>query len=116
MTTLQQIKIAVKEVRKTSKPNVISVDDVLKYNSNLNREQIRQYLMQNLSSYEFCCGYVQRFEKDSFNGVSLYMEHNSYHVIKRLYKDSQNVWNTFDTLTEARKNFRQLKKELIQQN
>ena len=112
MTTLQQIKLAVKLARKNTKPNIVSCEDVLKYNSNLNREQIRQYLMQNLSSYEFSCGYVQRYEKDSFNRVSLYREHNVYHVIKTVYNDSQSIWNAFDTLTEARKNFRELKKEL----
>ena len=64
-----------------------------------------------LSFYSFCCGYVQREEKDNIK-KELFMEHSVFHV--KAYSLNGDfidtiVWNTFDSLTEARKNYRSLK-------
>lgn len=61
-----------------------------------------------LSFYSFCCGCVQREEKNNIRKV-LFMEHSTFHVKK--YKVANNgdleliEWNTYELLTPARKDF-----------
>jgi hypothetical protein len=60
-----------------------------------------------LSIYSFCCGYVQRKEKNNMRKV-LFMEHSMFHVKK--YKVANGElelfeWNTYGLLTPARKDF-----------
>ena len=61
-----------------------------------------------LSLYSFCCGYVQKEEKDNMK-KELFMEHSVFHV--KVYSLNDGfidtiVWNTFHSLTEARKNYK----------
>lgn len=64
-----------------------------------------------LSFYSFCCGYVQREEKKNMK-KELFMEHSIFHV--KVYKRNNGfvdtiVWNSFDSLTEARKSYKSFK-------
>lgn len=64
-----------------------------------------------LSFYSFCCGYVQREEKNNMK-KELFMEHSTFHV--KVYRRSDGfvdtvAWNSFDSLTEARKNYKSFK-------
>lgn len=64
-----------------------------------------------LSLYSFCCGYVQKEEKENIK-KELFMEHSTFHV--KVYNFNGDfvdtmVWNTFHSLTEARKNYKSLK-------
>lgn len=64
-----------------------------------------------LSLYSFCCGYVQREEKKNMK-KELFMEHSTFHVkVYRLNDCSVDaiVWNSFHSLTEARKNYKSFK-------
>ena len=63
-----------------------------------------------LSLYSFYCGYVQREEKNNMKKM-LFMEHSTFHV--KVYKFNGAfvdtiVWDTFYSLTEARKKFKSL--------
>ena len=65
-----------------------------------------------LSLYSFCCGYVQSKEKNNMR-KELFMEHSMFHVkVYRLgggiFRETI-VWNTFDSLTESRKNYKSFK-------
>lgn len=65
-----------------------------------------------LSLYSFLCGYVQREEKNNMR-KELFLEHSVFHV--KAYRLNNGlfsdviVWNTFDSLTEARKNYKSFK-------
>ena len=64
-----------------------------------------------LSLYSFCCGYVQREEKNNVR-KELFMEHGTFHVKAYSINDSfvdTAAWNSFDSLTEARKNYKSFK-------
>lgn len=111
MATLGQIKKAVRLTRKNATPNVIGVNDVLKYDNSLSSEEISNYLKENLSAYEFICGYVQKYKFDEDNYVEMFMEHTMYHV-QCNYKDKPMKWETFEKNSEARKQFAKFKKEL----
>ena len=61
-----------------------------------------------LSLYSFCCGYVQREEKNNIR-KELYMEHSTFHVKKYKIVNGDGLklieWNTYKLLTPARKDF-----------
>jgi len=61
-----------------------------------------------LSFYSFCCGYVQREEKNNMR-KDLFMEHSVFHVKKYKVVNDDNLelieWNTYELLTPARKDF-----------
>lgn len=61
-----------------------------------------------LSFYSFCCGYVQREEKNNMR-KDLFMEHSTFHVKKYKVVNDDDLklieWNTFELLTDARKYF-----------
>ena len=65
-----------------------------------------------LSLYSFCCGYVQREEKENMK-KELFVEHSTFHV--KVYRLGDGmfretiVWNTFESLAEARKNYKSFK-------
>lgn len=64
-----------------------------------------------LSFYSFCCGYVQREEKENMK-KELFMEDSTFHVkVYRINGDSVDTiaWNSFNYLTEARKNYKSFK-------
>ena len=61
--------------------------------------------MKNVSAYELSCGCVQKE-----GNFSLTKEHSVYHI-KGFDKQDKHVWKSFDTLTEARKEFKKLVKE-----
>jgi len=61
-----------------------------------------------LSEYGFSCGYVQREKQTPKGDIWMYKEHNTFHV--RMH----NEWHSFDTLTEARAKFAQLKKAVYE--
>ena len=54
-----------------------------------------------LSFYSFCCGYVQREEKNNMK-KELFMEHSTFHVKVYRRKDGfvdTIAWDSFDSLT-----------------
>ena len=64
-----------------------------------------------LSLYSFCCGYVQREEKENIK-KELFMEHSTFHV--KVYRLNDGfvdtiVWNSFCSITDARKNYKSFK-------
>jgi len=64
-----------------------------------------------LSLYSFYCGYVQREEKNNMK-KELFMEHSTFHV--KVYNIGDVsidtiAWNSFHSLTEARKNYKSFK-------
>ncbi len=65
-----------------------------------------------LSLYSFLCGYVQSEETERMR-KELFLEHSVFHVKAYQLKDGlfsdTVVWNTFDSLTEARKNYKSFK-------
>lgn len=64
-----------------------------------------------LSFYSFCCGYVQREKKENMK-KELFMENSTFHVkvYKRNYGFIETIaWDSFDSLTEARKNYKSFK-------
>ena len=60
-----------------------------------------------LSEYSFCCGYVQSEEKNNIR-KELYKEHTVYHfkVISREDYVKRLVWDSFYSLTDARKAYK----------
>jgi len=63
------------------------------------------------SLYSFYCGYVQREEKNNMK-KELFMEHSTFHV--KVYNIGDVsidtiAWNSFHSLTEARKNYKSFK-------
>jgi len=65
-----------------------------------------------LSLYSFACGYVQREETERMR-KELFLEHSMFHVKVYHLKDGlfsdAIVWNTFDSLTDARKKYKSFK-------
>lgn len=64
-----------------------------------------------LSLYSFCCGYVQREEKNNMR-KELFLEHSVFHV--KVYEFNGAfiatiAWNSFHSLTEARKKYKSFK-------
>ena len=64
-----------------------------------------------LSLYSFCCGYVQREEKENMK-KELFMEHATFHV--KVYRLNDGfvdtiAWNTFSSITDARKVYKSFK-------
>lgn len=58
-----------------------------------------------LTVYSFACGYIKTHKTDQPGGlVSLYKD-GCWHVQARDDNRSRYVWETFETLTEARKFF-----------
>lgn len=75
--------------------------------------------MKKLSMFELKCGGVQNETVDAghlyYIRIELYMQHAAYHVraFKHVVGSSscdRIAWNVFDTLKEAQKNFKELKK------
>ena len=73
-----------------------------------------------LSVYAFACGYVESFTLDGKDyyasdapGVALYKD-GIWHVRahSRPFGHPDNVWNSFETLTEARAAFRHYKQQI----
>lgn len=57
-----------------------------------------------LTSYGFACGYVERRETD-FVSLQMWQEHNTFHVRYYNYINAERIWNSFDTLKEAKIEF-----------
>ena len=55
-----------------------------------------------LTAYSFACGYVERMGEGD-NRKCLEQEHGVYHV--KGFKNGIRFWETFETLTDARKYF-----------
>ena len=53
-----------------------------------------------LTPYSFACGYIER-KGTGDNRACLEQEHGVYHV--KGFKNGVRFWETFDTLTQARK-------------
>jgi hypothetical protein len=61
-----------------------------------------------LTAYAFACGYVE--SRDLDNGlcnIRLWSEHGTYHVRMHHKYNGRIFWDSFRTLTEARKRYRQ---------
>lgn len=73
-----------------------------------------------LSAYGFACGYVQTADGKKYTDYGatfMYREHNAFHVCRRAFTHERAkfggncaVWETFDTLTEARARYAELVK------
>ena len=65
-----------------------------------------------LSLYAFLCGYVQSKEKNNMR-KELFLEHETFHVKLYRLKDGLFsdviIWDTFESLTDARKKYKSLK-------
>lgn len=60
-----------------------------------------------LTSYGLSCGYIQRREFKGIN-ITLWKEHNCYHVRGHDHNTGMRLfWNTYTTLTPARKDYNQ---------
>lgn len=57
-----------------------------------------------LTRYALACGGVEEREKSGFRRV-LWMEHSMFHVRENAPDYSHVFWETFETLTEARRKF-----------
>jgi len=65
-----------------------------------------------LTRYSLACGYV---EKTEINGQSLtlWMEYNTLHVRQHCHNHNKRIfWESFDSLTDARKFYNDKKKNL----
>lgn len=65
-----------------------------------------------LSSYALACGYMESVWVDSIH-ITLWREHNAYHV-EACDHEGEGIlfWGVFDSLSPARKRFRQAIKEI----
>jgi hypothetical protein len=61
-----------------------------------------------LTSYGFACGYVERKES-LLKSKQMYFEHGVYHVRAGKHGNESNIWETFSTLTEAKKFYKAIK-------
>ena len=59
-----------------------------------------------LSNYGLACGYIDIWHTGS-STTDMYKENNVYHV-RQFTSNVRNVWETYHTLSEARKRFIQL--------
>lgn len=64
-----------------------------------------------LTAYALLCGYVQKVERDD-KTVTLFMEHQHYHVIYFDHETGERDWRTYEIneLTIARETFKHFKK------
>lgn len=61
-----------------------------------------------ITSYGFACGYVESRElDDGLYNIRLWGEHGLYHVRMHHSYNGRIFWDTFHTLTEARKRYRE---------
>jgi len=58
-----------------------------------------------LSSYGLACGYVEKKEFDGYR-ISMWKEHNAYHVQYFDKEEGRFHWDVFDTLGKARQAYR----------
>jgi hypothetical protein len=63
-----------------------------------------------LTRYSFICGYCENRENEEGDTITIYMEHRHMHVIF-VPRNSERVWETFDTVTPAYKLFNKLCRE-----
>jgi len=65
-----------------------------------------------LTSYGLACGYIEQFEHLQ-QRVTLWKEHNAYHVRRHnFFRNKRVFWDSFETLTEARKRYNESSKEI----
>lgn len=65
-----------------------------------------------LTAYDLGCGYVQRRTLAPDFQITLWLEHSTYHVRAHDFSEHRRVfWDSFRTLTEARKRFAQAVRE-----
>ena len=64
-----------------------------------------------VSAFGFACGYIEKKEFDGYR-VTMWKEHNTYHVQYFDEEEGRLHWDTFDTLGRARRAYRQLLKDL----
>ena len=60
-----------------------------------------------LNAYGFACGYVEKLDVNENNRKTMYKEHNTFHVVG--YNNGLHFWESFDTLTEAKKYYLSIK-------
>ena len=63
-----------------------------------------------LSAYGLACGYIQKHETKTHE-TQLYIEHSIYHVrqvVISKYSRSVDFWQCFETLSEAKKQYKKL--------
>lgn len=66
--------------------------------------------MKTISTYDLACGKQLFIERENGNSKRLYKEANIYHfVFRRTGWMGQFHWQSFDTLAEARKAWREVK-------
>lgn len=66
-----------------------------------------------LSAYGLACGYVEKQEKNNIQ-TTFYKEHDMFHV--KTYDFNNHIrlaWESFESLTAARKNYKQQIKDYI---
>jgi len=68
------------------------------------------------SEYGFACGYIEQIETKKIK-LTMYLEHGIYHIQAYRYDEksliSRNdckIWNSYETLTEAKKEYKKLVK------
>lgn len=64
-----------------------------------------------LSRYAFCCGHVQQYRYYEAT-LSLYKNYSSY-VVRLEEQPETDFYITFESLTEARKKFKELKRKMV---
>ena len=57
-----------------------------------------------LTRYGLACGYIERHESNS-QRVTLWLEHNAWHVLAHDFLHGRLFWESHPTLTEARRLF-----------
>lgn len=66
-----------------------------------------------LTNYGLSCGYIERKEINN-KWIELYKEHNCFHVRSGNLNNRYDIWNTFDNLTGARKEYKTLLSKIKQ--
>lgn len=62
-----------------------------------------------LTHYALACGYIEEHEADGIQ-TTLWLEHSAYHVRRHDFNThTRLLWNSFATLTAARKYFDEVK-------
>jgi hypothetical protein len=68
------------------------------------------------SEYGFMCGYIETIQTEKTK-LTMYYEHGIYHIqayrndLKRLMtRNDCKIWNSYETLTEAKKEYKKLVK------
>ena len=82
--------------------------------SNLKKASNTEFYLKNgdLTVYGLHCGYVQRKKVDN-KYVTLFHEHSTYHVQGGTSDQARSFWESFDTLSEARKFYKKQVKEIL---